>query len=95
MKQAVTKNDAISALIDSAAGIRRLIGNQKAALCLTECPAFDDVADTRIYGFSCQVRFVVACGLLSQSEGDQMVTDLENDLAAIKQEASKRAAQSK
>lgn len=93
MKQMVSQQDALDVLQQSAAGIRQLIGNQKFALCLTDCPAFDDVADTRIYGFSCQVRFVVSCGLLTNDQGEQMIADLENDLAVIKQEASEHSAQ--
>lgn len=93
MKQAVSKEDALAILQESAASIRQLIGNQKYALCVTDCPAFDDVADTRIYGFSCQVRFAVLCGLLTNDEGEQMVADLENDLEVIKQEVVDRSAQ--
>jgi Uncharacterized protein conserved in bacteria len=93
MKQAVSKKDALAILQESADSIRQLISNQKYALCLTDCPAFDDVADTRIYGFSCQVQFAVSCGLLTNDEGEQMVTTLENDLEMIKQEAVDRSAQ--
>ncbi|MCI1953828.1 MAG: YlaN family protein [Ligilactobacillus acidipiscis] len=93
MKQAVSKKDALAILQESADSIRQLISNQKYALCLTDCPAFDDVADTRIYGFSCQVQFAVSCGLLTNDKGKQMVTTLENDLEMIKQEAVDRAAQ--
>ncbi|WP_405076618.1 DUF1507 family protein [Ligilactobacillus acidipiscis] len=93
MKQAVSKKDALAILQESADSIRQLISNQKYALCLTDCPAFDDVADTRIYGFSCQVQFAVSCGLLTNDKGEQMVTTLENDLEMIKQEAVDRAAQ--
>ncbi len=93
MKQTVTKKEALDALHASATGIRQLIGHQKYALCLTDCPAFDEVADTRVYGFSCQVRFAVSCGLLTNEDGERMVTDLENDLAAIKQETINRSAQ--
>ena len=88
----VSQKDALDVLEENAASIRKLIGNQKFALCLTDCPAFDDVADTRVYGFSCQVRFAVACGFLTEKEVQKMVTALENDLADIKQEASERSA---
>lgn len=93
MKQAISKKDALVILQESAASIRQLIGNQKYALCITDCPAFDDVADTRVYGFSCQVQFAVSCGLLTSTEGEQMVDDLENDLEMIKKEAVDRSAQ--
>ena len=56
---------------------------------LTDCPAFEEVADTKIYGLTCEVKFAVNCGLLSPTEGQALIKDLENDLDQMRLEALK------
>lgn len=87
MSETVSKQKALENLRKDADNIRYLLKKQRNFLCLTECPAFEEVADTRIYGFTCEVRFAVACGVLSLSEGKKMIRQLEDDLDDIRSEA--------
>lgn len=64
-----------------------MLKKQRSFLCLTECPAFEEVADTRIYGFTCEVRFAVSCGFLTLADGKKMIRELEDDLDDIRDEA--------
>ena len=60
MSETVSKQKALENLQKDADNIRYLLKKQRSFLCLTECPAFEEVADTRIYGFTCEVRFAVS-----------------------------------
>lgn len=86
MEKAVTKQEALAILEQSASSIRKLISNQKSTLCLTGCPAFEEVADTRLFGFACEVRFVINCGLITQTQGQQLIRKLEDELEEIKRQ---------
>ncbi|WP_178197286.1 DUF1507 family protein [Ligilactobacillus sp. Marseille-Q7487] len=89
MGEAVTKKEALAVLEQSACAIRQLISNQRSTLCLTGCPAFEEVADTRLFGFACEVKFAVACDLISYQEGQQLIRKLEDELEEIKKQAFK------
>lgn len=55
MENFISKQQALAVLQRDAAEICDLLGKQSNILCRTDCPAFEEVADTRIYGFSCEV----------------------------------------
>ena len=80
MSETVSKQKALE-------NLRYLLKKQRSFLCLTECPAFEEVADTRIYGFTCEVRFAVSCGFLTLADGKKMIRELEDDLGDIRDEA--------
>lgn len=87
MGETVSKQKALENLRKDADNIRHLLRKQRNFLCLTECPAFEEVADTRIYGFTCEVRFAVSCGFLTLAGGKKMIRELEDDLDDIRDEA--------
>ena len=67
-------------LVQEADQIRFLIKNQQNKLCLSHCKAFEEVVDTQTYGLSRQVSFAIRLGVISSSEGQQLLSDLERDL---------------
>ena len=83
MENFISKQQALAVLQQDAAEICDLLGKQSNILCRTVCPAFEEVADTRIYGFSCEVKFLIRSGLLTTSEGHQLIKELEEKLGNI------------
>ncbi|HIY57880.1 MAG TPA: YlaN family protein [Candidatus Tetragenococcus pullicola] len=71
---------AFQLLQQEAERIRSLIRNQKNSLCISQCKAFEEVVDTQMYGFSRQVAFAIQLGIVSNDEGQQLLSDLERDL---------------
>lgn len=63
--------------------IYHLIHNQRSHLCLAQCPAFEEVVDTQLYGFSKQVEFAVEVGIISMDEGHRLMSDLEYALNKV------------
>lgn len=91
MEEFISKKQALTVLEDEAAKICDLLGKQSDLFCQTDCPAFEEVADTRIYGFSCEVKFLIKSGLLSEDEGQQLIKKLENDLLVVKKDVVNNA----
>lgn len=64
-------------LLQDAEQIIQLIRKQQEHLCLGHCPAFETVVDTQLFAFSKQVGYAVAIGVLSESAGQRLLSDLE------------------
>lgn len=71
---------AIDILNNNAEKIFKLIDSQKTHLCLAQCPAFEEIIDTQLFGFSKQVEFAIEIGILQENEGHQMMSKLERAL---------------
>lgn len=83
MRDAVSKEEMLKVLAADADKIKSILGKQRNFLCMSKCPAFEEVADTQIYGFSCEVKLAEKCGLISKEKGQQMVQELEHVLSDI------------
>lgn len=91
MEKVISKQNALSILEKDVTEICQLLGKQSNLLCRTACPAFEEVADTRIYGFSCEVKFLERAGLLSKNEGNALIRALEEKLGAIQAKTVREA----
>lgn len=80
MLNVVQKEEALEVLLNDAAKIYNLINSQKNHLCLTECPAFDEVVDTQMYGLSREIDFARKIGVITEEEGQRILSDLEKNL---------------
>lgn len=80
MNEFVQKQTALDILMADAEKIYNLINSQKQHLCLAQCPAFEEVVDTQMYGFSKEVDYAVKIGVLSDTEGHRVLSDLEKNL---------------
>lgn len=78
--ESVDKEQALRILDDYAEKIYSLINSQKEHLCFANCPAFEEVVDTQLYGFSKQVEYAVRLGILPEEEGQQLLSRLEASL---------------
>lgn len=65
-------------LLEDANKISRLIESQK-HLCVT-CPAFEEVIDTQMFGFSKKIEFAVTMKMIKEEEGHLMLSKLEKHL---------------
>lgn len=80
MNEFVQKQTALDILMADADKIYNLINSQKQHLCLAQCPAFEEVVDTQMYGFSKEVDYAVKIGVLTDIEGHRVLSDLEKNL---------------
>lgn len=72
-------------LMEDASKISTLIENQK-HLCVA-CPAFEEVIDTQMFGFSKKIEFASSMGILDEEEGQLMLSELEKHLNDLINEA--------
>lgn len=70
-------------LRDDADKIEELVNKQRVSLCLSQCPAFEEVVDTQVFGYSKEVKLAVQLNLISEARGHELVRDLEQRLNAI------------
>lgn len=72
-------------LKDDAKKITALIENQK-HLCVS-CPAFEEVIDTQMFGFSKKVEFAISMDMVEEEEGQLMLSTLEKHLNDVYSDA--------
>ncbi|WP_235807694.1 DUF1507 family protein [Liquorilactobacillus uvarum] len=83
MRESVSREEVLNALAKDAEKIQALLDKQRNLLCLSQCPAFEEVADTQLYGFSKEVHLAQSCGLISGKEGQEIIKNLEHILSDI------------
>ncbi|QAY65493.1 YlaN family protein [Paenibacillus protaetiae] len=74
---------ALRILTDDANKIEKLIEVQMQNLTTRQCPLYEEVLDTQIYGFSREVDFAVRAGLVEEKSGKEMISRLERNLATL------------
>jgi uncharacterized protein YlaN (UPF0358 family) len=74
---------ALNLLQEDADKIEKLIEVQMKNLTTRKCPLYEEVLDTQMYGLSREIDFAVRAGLVSESEGKQILIKLERNLAQL------------
>ncbi|MFD1955096.1 DUF1507 family protein [Paenibacillus thailandensis] len=74
---------ALRLLTDDANKIEKLIEVQMQNLTTRQCPLYEEVLDTQIYGFSREVDFAIRAGLIDEKSGKDMISKLERNLATL------------
>jgi uncharacterized protein YlaN (UPF0358 family) len=74
---------AMQLLQEDAKKIETLIQVQMENLTTRKCPLYEEVLDTQMYGLSREVDFAVRAGLLEESEGKELLSRLERNLAQL------------
>ncbi|MNG26200.1 hypothetical protein D3C84_1111540 [compost metagenome] len=74
---------ALNLLEEDAHKIEKLIEVQMENLTTRQCPLYEEVLDTQMYGFSREVDFAVRAGLVEESVGRDIVNKLERNLAKL------------
>lgn len=63
--------------------ILRLIQVQMDNLTMPQCPLYEEVLDTQMFGFSREIDFAVRLGLVDEKDGKELITSLERRLSAL------------
>jgi len=87
------KQKALRLLRDDADKIEKLIAIQMENLTTRQCPLYEEVLDTQMYGFSRAVDFAVRSGLVDEGAGKQLVSELERNLAILYEALNQKNAQ--
>ena len=67
--------------------ILRLIEVQIENLTMPQCPLYEEVLDTQMYGLSREIDFAVRLNLISEIEGKALLGDLERQLNILHERA--------
>jgi len=82
---------ALRLLQEDAANIEKLIEIQMANLTTRQCPLYEEVLDTQMYGYSRQVDFAIRTGLVSEAKGKEILNRLERNLAVLYEALDKKS----
>ena len=69
--------------------ICQLIEVQMKNLTMPQCPLYEEVLDTQMFGLSREIDFAIRLELVEEAQGKQLLVELEHKLAAL-HEASMR-----
>ncbi|RFU60493.1 YlaN family protein [Bacillus sp. V59.32b] len=83
------REKAIALLKADADKILKLIKVQMDNLTMPQCPLYEEVLDTQMFGLSREIDFAVRLGLVEETEGKSLLETLERELSAL-HEASLR-----
>jgi uncharacterized protein YlaN (UPF0358 family) len=81
---------ALRLLQEDASKIEKLIEVQMENLTTRQCPLYEEVLDTQMYGFSREVDFAVRAGLINEMAGKEIVSRLERNLALLYEALDKK-----
>lgn len=86
MKNEILNESATQLLLDEAEKILQLLRNQKTA-CMS-CPIYEEIMDTKMFGFSEKVTFAIELGVIDEEKGQQLLSHLERSMFNIYEEVS-------
>ncbi|MBO8163195.1 MAG: YlaN family protein [Brevibacillus sp.] len=76
-------NKALTLLRADAEKIYKLIDVQMENLTMPQCPLYEEVLDTQMFGLSREIEFAVRLGLIDEEIGRDILEDLERKLAHL------------
>ncbi|MEC2177008.1 YlaN family protein, partial [Bacillus amyloliquefaciens] len=62
--------------------ILKLIRVQMDNLTMPQCPLYEEVLDTQMFGLSREIDFAVRLGLVDENDGKELLDRLERELSA-------------
>lgn len=77
------RDKAISLLKADSDKILKLIQVQMDNLTMPQCPLYEEVLDTQMFGLSREMDFAVRLGLITEKEGKDILSKLEKELSAL------------
>lgn len=86
---ATHREQAYALLKHDAEKILRLIEVQIGNLTMPQCPLYEEVLDTQMYGLSREIDFAVRLNLISKNEGNELLENLERQLNIMHETAQK------
>ncbi len=76
-------NKALALLRADADKIYKLIDVQMENLTMPQCPLYEEVLDTQMFGLSREIDFAVRLGLIEEETGREIMDSLERKLADL------------
>ncbi|CAM4214832.1 YlaN family protein [Lacicoccus alkaliphilus] len=77
------RHQAYAQLEADADRIVRLIKVQMDNLTMPQCPVYEEVLDTQMYGLSKEVNFAVRLGLVDAEDGRELLEKLEVEVSKV------------
>ncbi|WP_096435549.1 YlaN family protein [Alteribacter populi] len=74
---------AYALLKEDAQKILNLIEVQMTNLTMPQCPLYEEVLDTQMFGLSREIDFAIRLSLIQEEEGKQLLDQLEKQLSAL------------
>ena len=74
---------ALTLLQEDANNIEKLIQIQMENLTTRQCPLYEEVLDTQMYGLSREVDFAIRAKLITVGSGKNLLSNLERNLALL------------
>ncbi|SEN64398.1 Uncharacterized protein YlaN, UPF0358 family [Amphibacillus marinus] len=89
MQEAVVTNanEAYALLKADADKILKLIQVQMDNLTMPQCPLYEEVLDTQMFGLSREIDFAVRLHLIGEAEGKALLDNLEKQLHVLHEKA--------
>jgi uncharacterized protein YlaN (UPF0358 family) len=84
------KEKANSLLKADANKILKLIKVQMDNLTMPQCPLYEDVLDTQMFGLSREIDFAVRLGLIDEKNGKILLDELETELLLLHESSIKK-----
>jgi uncharacterized protein YlaN (UPF0358 family) len=70
--------------------ILKLIKVQMENLTMPQCPLYEEVLDTQMFGLSREIDFAVRLGLVDEKEGKALLGKLEQELSSLHEASLKK-----
>ena len=70
--------------------ILKLIKVQMDNLTMPQCPLYEEVLDTQMFGLSREIDFAVRLGLIEESDGKVILDQLEKELSMLHEASLKK-----
>ena len=70
--------------------ILKLIEVQMENLTMPQCPLYEEVLDTQMFGFSREIDFAIRLGLVDEEDGKKLIESLEKQLSALHEASTKK-----
>jgi uncharacterized protein YlaN (UPF0358 family) len=77
------REKALALLKADADKIMKLIQVQMDNLTMPQCPLYEEVLDTQMFGLSREIDFAVRLGLIEEYEGKALLDMLERELSSL------------
>ncbi|UCZ51866.1 YlaN family protein [Bacillus shivajii] len=81
---------AYALLKEDAQKILNLIEVQMTNLTMPQCPLYEEVLDTQMFGLSREIDFAIRLNLIGEEEGKQLLDQLEKQLSALHEASMKK-----
>lgn len=82
-RRASFEEKALALLLADADKIARLIKVQMDHLTMPQCPLYEEVLDTQMFGLSREIDFAVKLGLIKRERGKEILDTLEKELSLL------------